>query len=159
LLVCILPIGSPLLVDIFNAHISVIGYLHPLIHLGFGIEFGQPAIVAEALAQAAVHSPWIGPLLLGSEEAAAANPKPSKSMVELLQAIQIDEELKNATSYTESPPFKAGIMKRGLVPMIKYTSQFTVGASQMEEKKVEIIEAAGSSSSIQDLFVVFDSLY
>lgn len=32
------------------------GFLHPLIHLGFGVEFDQPAIVAEALAQAAVVS-------------------------------------------------------------------------------------------------------
>ncbi|KAK5060172.1 hypothetical protein LTR84_010056 [Exophiala bonariae] len=31
------------------------GALHPIIHLGFGLEFIQPAIVAEALAQAAIH--------------------------------------------------------------------------------------------------------
>jgi hypothetical protein len=31
------------------------GFLHPIIHLGFGVEFRQPAIIAEALAQAAVH--------------------------------------------------------------------------------------------------------
>jgi hypothetical protein len=77
-----------------ETHVYITGYLHPLIHLGFGIDFGQPAIVAEALAQAAVHSPWIGPLLLGAEKAAAEDPKPSKSLVELLEEIQIDEELK-----------------------------------------------------------------
>lgn len=32
------------------------GFLHPIIHLGFGVEFQQPAIIAEALAQAAVHT-------------------------------------------------------------------------------------------------------
>ena len=122
----------------------VIGYLHPLIHLGFGIDFAQPAIIAEALAQAAVQSPWIGPLLLGAEKAAAENPKPSMSLVELLEAIQIDEELKNATSYSESPPFRKGIMGRGLVPMIKYTSQFTVDESDIGAKKIEVLEAAGS---------------
>ena len=31
-----------------------------MIHLGFGIEFNQPAIIAEALAQAAVHDNEIG---------------------------------------------------------------------------------------------------
>ena len=36
--------------------LNLTGFLHPLIHLGFGIEFEQPAIVAEALAQAAVVS-------------------------------------------------------------------------------------------------------
>jgi len=122
----------------------VIGYLHPLIHLGFGIDFAQPAIIAEALAQAAVHSPWIGPLLLGAEKAAAENPKPSMSLVELLEAIQNDEKLKYATSYSESPPFRKGIMGRGLVPMIKYTSQFTVDESDIDAKKIEVLEAAGS---------------
>lgn len=39
------------------------GFLHPMIHLGFGIEFKQPAIIAEALAQAAVHDNWIGYVL------------------------------------------------------------------------------------------------
>ena len=37
-----------------------IGFLHPIIHLGFGVEFKQPAIIAEALAEAAVHDNWIG---------------------------------------------------------------------------------------------------
>lgn len=39
------------------------GFLHPMIHLGFGVEFQQPAIIAEALAQAAVHDNWIGYVL------------------------------------------------------------------------------------------------
>ena len=44
------------------------GFLHPIIHLGFGVEFKQPAVIAEALAQAAVHSSWIGDLLLPAEK-------------------------------------------------------------------------------------------
>jgi hypothetical protein len=142
-----------------ETHVFVIGYLHPLIHLGFGIDFGQPAIVAEALAQAAVHSPWIGPLLLGTEKAVAENPKPSKSLVELLEAIQIDEELKNATSYSESPPFRKGIMGRGLVPMIKYTSQFTVDESDIGAKKIEVLEAAGSYFQRVETFSTFFSIH
>ncbi len=42
------------------------GFLHPMIHLGFGVEFKQPAIIAEALAQAAVHENWIGYVLWAS---------------------------------------------------------------------------------------------
>ncbi|KAF9078612.1 hypothetical protein BDP27DRAFT_1207201 [Rhodocollybia butyracea] len=33
------------------------GLIHPFIHVGYGIEFGLPGIVAEGLAQAAVHKP------------------------------------------------------------------------------------------------------
>lgn len=36
------------------------GLLHPIIHLGFGIEFNQPALVAEGLAQACLHANWLG---------------------------------------------------------------------------------------------------
>ncbi|KAJ6180940.1 hypothetical protein N7519_011401 [Penicillium mononematosum] len=35
------------------------GPVHPIIHLGFGIEFQQPAIVAQALAQASVHQDYL----------------------------------------------------------------------------------------------------
>jgi hypothetical protein len=45
------------------------GFLHPLIHLGFGIEFNQPAIIAEALAQGCCHDSWISPYLLKTEAA------------------------------------------------------------------------------------------
>src|SRR6202012_2645784 len=44
------------------------GLLHPLIHLGFGLEFKQPAIIAEALSQAAVHENWVSPILWKCEE-------------------------------------------------------------------------------------------
>jgi hypothetical protein len=35
-------------------------------------------------------------------------------------------------------------MGRGLVPMIKYTSQFTVDESDIDAKRIEVLEAAGS---------------
>ena len=44
------------------------GFLHPIIHVGFGVEFEQPAIVAEALAQAAVHDTWISKFLVPCEK-------------------------------------------------------------------------------------------
>jgi hypothetical protein len=68
--------------------------------------------------------------------------------VELLEAIQNDKELKNATVWGESPPFRKGIMGRGLVPMVKYTSQFIVDESELDVKKIEVLEAAGSYSRI-----------
>jgi hypothetical protein len=49
------------------------GILHPLIHLGFGVEFEQPAIIAEALALAAVHDDWDAARLIESETIAKAN--------------------------------------------------------------------------------------
>ncbi|KAJ9609613.1 hypothetical protein H2200_005941 [Cladophialophora chaetospira] len=50
------------------------GALHPIIHLGFGVEFEQPAIIAEALAQAAVHPVGGARYLLRVEELAKSSP-------------------------------------------------------------------------------------
>lgn len=41
---------------------SVSGAIHSFIHIGYGLEFNLPAIVAEGLAQAAVHSAMVAPL-------------------------------------------------------------------------------------------------
>lgn len=71
------------------------GFLHPLIHLGFGVEFSQPAIIAEALAQAACHDNWIGQLLLPAER--IANEKGTdRTIVELLDEIHADQRLGDA---------------------------------------------------------------
>ena len=78
-----------------NLKLTFAGFLHPLIHLGFGVEFQQPAIVAEALAQAAVHDNWIGPFLHGAEEAAASIDE-SKGLVQLLNEIRADKKLSTA---------------------------------------------------------------
>lgn len=71
------------------------GFLHPIIHLGFGIEFEQPAIIAEALAQACCHDEWIGKALLPAEQAAKQNGN-DKSIVELLDELRSNKEIFDA---------------------------------------------------------------
>jgi hypothetical protein len=41
----------------------VSGALHPIIHVGYGIEFNEPIILAEGLASTAIHTNRMGPLL------------------------------------------------------------------------------------------------
>lgn len=72
------------------------GLLHPIIHLGFGLEFQQPAIIAEALAQAACHDDWIGEVLLPAEEAAKKNGNSDKTIVELIDEIHNHKEIREA---------------------------------------------------------------
>src|SRR5437762_8236436 len=79
-----------------------VGFLHPLIHLGFGVEFAQPAIIAETLAQAAVHSNWIGDFLLPAEKAAGSIGKPSKkTLASLLDEIRADKKLSTAAEWND----------------------------------------------------------
>jgi len=103
------------------------GILHPIIRLGFGVEFEQPAIIAEALAQAAVHDNSEASHLIKSEKAAKAHApdgQSDKTIVQLLGEI-----------YAE---------KKGSA---KYASQVHVTEENLEEKMAEMINAAGKLSS------------
>ncbi|KAL8923063.1 MAG: hypothetical protein Q9172_003309 [Xanthocarpia lactea] len=117
------------------------GFLHPIIHLGFGIEFHQPAIIAEALAQAAVHDGWIGPYLLETEKAAAKTAA-SKSLVEILDQIRADPKLSTAAHWEDGNKIRDGILARAPDEMIKYAAQWTVLPSNLEEKTAEMTNAA-----------------
>ncbi|OCL05481.1 hypothetical protein AOQ84DRAFT_390839 [Glonium stellatum] len=118
------------------------GFLHPIIHLGFGIEFHQPAVIAEALAQAAIQSNWMIPLFIGAEKVAKENDqKGSKSLVQLLDEIHSDEKVSKAANWDDGNKIRDGIIKRAPEEMIKYASQFTVKESELEEKTAEMINA------------------
>ncbi|KAL8693477.1 MAG: hypothetical protein Q9218_001708 [Villophora microphyllina] len=117
------------------------GFLHPLIHLGFGIEFEQPAIIAEALAQAAAHDGWIGPYLLKTEKA-AGNSQASKSLVEILDQIREDPKLRNAAHWDDGNKIRDGILARAPDEMIKYASQWTVRVDELDLKTAEMTNAA-----------------
>ena len=117
------------------------GFLHPIIHLGFGIEFGQPAIIAEALAQTAVHDDWIGRFLLPVEKASASVTTP-KSLVTLLDEIRVDSKLKAAAHWEDGNKIRDGILVRAPEEMIKYASQWKVGEHELETKTAEMVNAA-----------------
>ncbi|RJE19326.1 hypA-like protein [Aspergillus sclerotialis] len=115
------------------------GLIHPFIHLGFGVEFDQPAIVAQALAQAAVHGDYMGDLYLFLVEKAAANGKPGKkTMLQLLEEMRADKKLCASAHWSDGNKTE-GVMERAPDEMIKYASQFTVSPDQLEEKMMEII--------------------
>ncbi|KAI4282923.1 MAG: hypothetical protein L6R38_002542, partial [Xanthoria sp. 2 TBL-2021] len=116
-------------------------FLHPIIHLGFGVEFNQPAIIAEALAQAAVHDGWTGPFLLETEEA-ASKIQDSKSLVEILDQIRADPKLRMAAHWDDGNKVRDGILARAPNEMIKYAAQWKVGLDELEVKTAEMTNAA-----------------
>lgn len=139
------------------------GFLHPIIHLGFGIEFHQPAIMAEALAQAAIHSTWMGKFLLPAEKAARErHDTPSKSMVQLLDEVYADKEIGEAARWSDGNKLRDGIIGRAGERMINLAAQFSVESSELEEKTAEMTNAcayytAGAQRS--DHIVKYDFYY
>jgi len=119
------------------------GFLHPLIHLGFGVEFEQPAIIAEALAQAAIHSDWIEKFFSQAEQAADKNRStPSRTMVDLIDAIRNDKDLYDAPRWSDGNKIRDGILARAGSRMVHYTSQYHLQPNELAEKTAEMINAA-----------------
>jgi hypothetical protein len=82
----------------------VSGFLHPIIHLGFGVEFKQPAIICEALAQACIHDTWTSKYLFAVEDALNSNPSNSnktKTIPQLLTDIRADQKLSTAAHWND----------------------------------------------------------
>ncbi|KAF2733376.1 hypothetical protein EJ04DRAFT_605640 [Polyplosphaeria fusca] len=118
------------------------GFLHPIIHLGFGVEFSQPAIIAEGLAQAAIHDPYLNPFFLASEAAAKTHASsPSTPLAQLLSAIHADTQLTASTSWTDGNKLRDGVLARAPDAMIAHARHFVVPESQLEEKTAEMINA------------------
>lgn len=103
--------------------------VHPIIHLGCGIEFEQPSLVAEALAGACVHENWPKTFLLPTEEYLRTNPEvPSRSMLQMLGSLREDPVI--ATGTRETDPFNKipdGFLKR-VSPerLVPYLAEFQV---------------------------------
>lgn len=64
------------------------GLFHPILHLGFGVEFEQPSLVAEGLAHAASHDPGdIDIFFQRSEELARSGSVGPRPLVELYHEV------------------------------------------------------------------------
>ncbi|KAK3304549.1 uncharacterized protein B0T15DRAFT_245526 [Chaetomium strumarium] len=81
--------------------------MHPIIHLGCGLEFSQPSIVAEALAQGCIHPNWPKTFLRATEEHIRSNrdpdpdrdgdmPAPSTPILEILDSMRRDRAIADA---------------------------------------------------------------
>lgn len=114
------------------------GAFHPIIHLGLGIEFQQPSIIAEALAQAAAHdNSNIVTLFQNAENEAAiayptAKPKP---MIQLINEVRANEKIRNAPRWSDfGNKMRDGIIGRAGEEMSSLAAQFRI---RNEEKDLE----------------------
>ena len=103
--------------------------VHPIIHLGCGIEFQQPSLVAEALAASCVHENWPKAFLLPTEDYLRKEKNvPSRSMLQVLEGLRENRDI--ATGTKETDPFNKipdGFLKR-VTPeqLVPYLAQFQV---------------------------------
>jgi len=80
------------------------GFLHPIIHIGFGVDFGSNLVLSEGLAEAAVHSPQISILLdmqgpLDPEQQLGE----SQSPLEIIELVHNDKSIDGLIKEFQDP--------------------------------------------------------
>jgi hypothetical protein len=116
------------------------GAYHPVIHFGLGIEFQQPAIIAEGLAQAAAHDDSHISILFAAAEAKAgkAHPKQSKPkpMIELIHEVRANDTIRNGPQWSDlGNKMRDGVVGRAGEAMSTLASQFCIRNDEEELKR------------------------
>ncbi|KAL7797506.1 hypothetical protein V8C37DRAFT_369699 [Trichoderma ceciliae] len=118
------------------------GFLHPLIQLMYGIEWQQPAIIAEGLAQAAVHENRVGGFLTKVEQAAASsqplstNTPPLPQLFESLRQYSV--KLATSAHFGDSNKIYDGVLVRAPDEALEFLKQVRVGEDELDEKLAEM---------------------
>ena len=117
------------------------GIFHPLIQLMYGIEWQQPSIVAEGLAQASVHVNRYGDSLIEIEKAAATRDDAGsrRTMPELLAAAREDPVLGDCARYDDENLVMAGPLGRARQEAIAFLGQVSVKPEELDERTVEMM--------------------
>ncbi|GIJ88145.1 hypothetical protein Asppvi_007062 [Aspergillus pseudoviridinutans] len=121
-------------------------FLHPLIHLGYGVEFNQPAIVAEALAQTAVHKNEVAVVMLGTEAAAPATAgqtetkkQDAPSLLDLLSEVQSKEGVRDASCWGDGSWIEDIPLTKAPEELWNIAAKWRVTADELEARTAEMI--------------------
>lgn len=122
------------------------GAHHPFIHLGLGVEFELPSIIAEALAQAVVH-PYAGIpdcLLRTDEEALPLRPEvPHKPLVELYKEARASDIILRGPRWEDgTTKLRDGVLGRSKVAITRLAAQYRVKPSELELRAAEVINCS-----------------
>ncbi|ERS95634.1 hypA-like protein [Sporothrix schenckii 1099-18] len=134
------------------------GFLHPLIQLMYGIEWGEPAIVAQGLAQAAIHKhQGLDDVLYSMEKAADAEKAKTTghvSILSLFQEVAQSPQLSSAAHWDDPNKMRNGVLARALNEMVAVAAKVSVPATEegLAARTAEMAEAClyvASSAALQ----------
>jgi hypothetical protein len=114
------------------------GALHPLIHLGFGIEFEDPIIVAEGLAATAIHKNKLEKIIDKEFMQSTTQYKP---ILDILNQLRNDSRARDFLEYDESNKFQKGLDRRGKV-IREYAEMLELSTDMIEARYKELYQAA-----------------
>lgn len=130
------------------------GLLHPIIQLLYGIEWSQPAIVASALAQTAVHKNEIREVMeeVDSRVAAAGavtngdggdyRMPPLTTLLEEVSTGSQHEKLRDSVRWEDDIKIRDGVLARAKDKALQLMTRVRVREDELEERTVEMLHAA-----------------
>jgi hypothetical protein len=137
------------------------GYVHGLIHIGLAFEFKQPLLLAEGLAQAAVHhDSWYNAFLRAAEDLAAEAKEPPLPLADLFDMERADPKISTASSldyhlqtrkysgkWSMDKEFaRDGIMVNARDEILRLAARWRVSPEDdLEKKTAELVNGARKS--------------
>lgn len=123
------------------------GLYHPIIHLGFGIEFELPGLVAEGLAQTASHDPmYIDVFFQKAESLAKSGEVPRRPLAELYREARANDKIRTAARLPDGPwKVRDGVLGRAMDDIVGLAAQFQVQSDDehdIERAAAEMINCA-----------------
>lgn len=120
------------------------GLYHPLIHLGLGVEFQLPGLVAEALAQAAANDDSHLDKMFNrcEEEATKTATGPDTSLLDLVHKVRASDKIRNAPQWSDlGLKLKAGLVGRACDEFAQVAGQFKIPVDEkaLERRTAEMI--------------------
>lgn len=113
------------------------GFFHPIIHLGFGIEFEQPTVILEALAQAATHDRWPGDFVEQTSERAAKRlqaREKARPLLDLILEARSNDKVRESPHYEDGNKVRDGVLKRAMPEAVDLCSQWFVEPTEQDLK-------------------------
>ncbi|GMF81681.1 unnamed protein product [Aspergillus oryzae] len=121
-------------------------FLHPLINLGFALEFQQPFLAAECLASTCMHPPYPAEFLTATEQHVECNGRPrSLPILSTVEMMRLDPVVATAVGPKDGNNRIAdALLKRALKELIPHLSHFQVERTEedLARKTAEILQAS-----------------
>ncbi|KAI0127009.1 hypothetical protein BJ170DRAFT_426263 [Xylariales sp. AK1849] len=120
------------------------GAFHPIIHWGLAVEFEQPSILAEALAQAATDASFGIDVFFADTEREAAKtehyPAKDRPLVELFHEARANETIRDSAQWEDMQfKMKNGVLKRAKHDITALAAQFRVTPETLQRRTAEMI--------------------
>jgi hypothetical protein len=123
------------------------GLYHPIIHLGFGIEFGLTGLIAEGLAQTATHDPmYIDVFFEKAEKLAQSGSVARRPLIELYHEVRNNDKIRTSPRIPDGPwKVRDGVLGRALDEIVAVAAKFQVRGDDehdVQRATAEVISCA-----------------